>query len=363
MNIKNFSLEAKQAFDNDTNAIMEFSKILLDTAKGNTLTYSKEDANAIIRAKFNEILGFSADEKPSRKELRKAIRRHKIDVYEIIEETMENMLQSGWEENPFFMEYVETKNLAEGDTNVFYSPDTTLLTVSEFSGNHHDLLRQKLGYGEEFSVKTSWYGVKIYQEFELMMAGRVDWADFVQKIYTSFDNKVNSMLYGAFTSADSALPNAITKTITLSKETKYDVLDMVEDIETNTGDEVIIVGTRSAVSKLIATSDDAWISEDMKKERHTTGSLGQFEGIRVLVLPQVNDVNTRKKLIDNNKLWLMPNSPDFKPIKFVNEGEAYFHEVNDQSTNVDMTIEAEYMQKLGIATVMNKDFGVVTIQK
>jgi hypothetical protein len=360
MNIKNFSLEAKEAFSNDTNEIMAFSKILLDSANG-TSEYSKVEANAIIKAKFNEILGFSADEKPSKKELRKAIRRHKIDIYEIIEETVENMLISGWSENPFFMEYVESKNLSDGDKNLFYSPDESLLIASEFSGNSHELLRQKLGFGQEFSIKTSWYGIKVYQEFELMMAGRVDWAQFVQKIYVAFDKKITDMLYLAFTSMDSVLPNAKTATISLTAETKGDVLEMVEDIETNTGNEVIIVGTRSALSKLIATTKDAYISEAMKNEIHTTGGLGQFESIRLLVLPQVNDVNTRNKLVANNKLWLMPVSPDFQPIKFVNEGEAYFNEINDQGTNADMTIEAEYMQKFGIATVMTKDFGVITI--
>lgn len=203
MNIRNFSLEAKEAFNNNTDEIMAFSKILLDTAKGNYVNYSKAEANEIIRAKFNEVLGFSAGEKPDRKALRNAIRRHKIDIYEIIEETIENMLKSGWSENPFFKEYVESVNLANGDRNSFYSPDETMLIASEFSGNHHELLRQKLGFGQEFSVKTSWYGIKIYQEFELMMAGRIDWSTLVQKIYVAFDKKITDMLYLAFTTADS----------------------------------------------------------------------------------------------------------------------------------------------------------------
>jgi hypothetical protein len=361
MNVNNFSYEAKQVFNNDEAEMLQFSKLLLDNANSDYSEYSKVDAKSIIKAKFNEILGFSADAKPNNKEMRKAIRKHKIDIYEIIEETMENMLVSGWAENPFFIEYVDTKNLQDGDKNLFYSPDETMLTVSQFSGNHHNLMRQKLGFGQEFSVKTSWFGVKIYQDFELVATGRMDFADMIQKMYKAFDKKITDMLYLSFTSADTVLANAITKTITVSTATKGDVLGLVEEISTNTVDEVIIIGTRSALSKLIATSGDAWISEDMKKERHTTGGLGQFEGIRLMVLPQVNDVNTRNKLIDNNKLYVFPVSADFKPIKFVNEGEAYFHEVADSETNVDMTIESEYMQKFGIATVTSKDFGVITI--
>ena len=50
--------------------------------------------------------------------------------------------------------------MALGDTNEFYVPDESILTVSEVSGNHHDLFRQRLGEGRTFAVKTSWYGVK-----------------------------------------------------------------------------------------------------------------------------------------------------------------------------------------------------------
>ena len=48
----------------------------------------------------------------------------------------------------------------DGDTNEFYVPDDSILTVSELSGNHHDIVRQRLAEGSTFRVKTSWYGVK-----------------------------------------------------------------------------------------------------------------------------------------------------------------------------------------------------------
>lgn len=135
----------------------EFSKLMFDTALG-TQAVSKEAANAKIREVMFQVLG--VDEKCTKQELRKAIRRHKIDIFEVIEETMQNLLISGWGNNPFFNEYVELKSMAIGDTNEFYVPDVSILTVAELSGNHHDLFRQRLGAGSTFNVKTSWYGVK-----------------------------------------------------------------------------------------------------------------------------------------------------------------------------------------------------------
>ena len=333
----------------------EFSQLLLDTANGRVANYSTEDANAAIRNHFAEVIGADGSD---RKALRKAIRRHKVDIYELIEEVVESKLQSGWGENPFFREYVEQRNLALGDKNDFYVPDASLLTVSKFSGNHHDLLRQKLGAGTSLQVSTYWYGIKIYDEFERMMTGQIDWAAFVEKIYAAFDKKLNDMIYTSFMSADSKLPTDLVITGSL---TKAAIVDLVEELEVATGCSIDIVGTRAALNKVTDLLDGNWISEDMKKERATTGSIGEFEGIRLVRLPQVFETNTRTKLIDNNKLLFVPNSPDFKPIKLVNEGESMFNEVTDSVTNMDMTIEAEYMQKLGIAVVINMLYGVYNI--
>ena len=95
----------------------------------------------------------------------------------------------------------------------------------------------------------------------------------------------------------------------------------------------------------------------MRNERHTTGTLGQFEGIRLMAIPQVNEQGTRNKKLDNKKLLLMPIDADNKPIKLVNEGEAIVKQINDGETNQDMTYEYELMQKLGINVVINQLFG------
>lgn len=151
-------------FSNDSTKVVfakhdynDFSQLMFDTAKG-IEKVSKEEANKKIREVMFEILG--VDENANRKELRKAIRRHKVDVFEVIEETVENLLVSGWGENPFFNQFVEMKSMNDGDTNIFYTPDEVILTVAEVSGNHHDLFRQRLGGGKSFAVKTSWYGIK-----------------------------------------------------------------------------------------------------------------------------------------------------------------------------------------------------------
>lgn len=135
----------------------EFNKLMFDTAMG-AEKVSKKEANEKIREVMFEVIGL--DETASKKEIRKAIRRNQVAVYEVIEELIPNLVKTGWQENPFFQQFVEYRNMDIGDTNEFYVNDESILTVSELSGNHHDMIRQRLGEGQVFSVKTSWYGVK-----------------------------------------------------------------------------------------------------------------------------------------------------------------------------------------------------------
>lgn len=329
-----------------------FTKLLLDTAKGKTIKYSLAESDEAIRQHFFEVLGIEPTS--NRKEIRKALRRKSYDVYELIEETINEMLISGWGENPFFKQFVDVKNLAAGDSNVFYVPDKSILTVSKFSGNHHDLIRQKLGMGESFDVHTDWYGIKIYQDFELYMAGRIDWAEYIRKLYEALDKKVNDMLYGAFMGLDEQVPAAYQMTGTITEAT---ILEKAEMVEVATGHPVMIAGTRASLSKITGlTGADMWSSE-MKNERNTLGGLGTWNGIPLMRVPQVFEQNTRTFAYPDNKFYILPMT-DNKPIKLVYEGDYEYVEDTQSTSRQDMTIEAEYMTKLGVATIVGLDFAV-----
>lgn len=354
-----FSNESTRAvFAQDNCNYADFSKLMFDTAIGSEKV-SKEEANKRIREVMFQVIG--VDENCSRKELRKAIRRHKLDIFEVIEELIPNLLVSGWGDNPWFDQFVEIKSANLGDTNEFYIEDDVILTVSELAGNHHDIIRQRLGEGTVTPLKTSWYGVKIYTEYELFMAGRVDWAKFVQKIYEAFDEKVNSLVYEAVMAAGSQVLPAeqFNKTGTLTTE---GLLQLVQDVQTATGDDVVIMGNKVALSKVGALVDSNWISETMKDERNTLGSIRRWEGVTLAEIPQTFKRGTTTPIDAgaNNRLLIMPLA-DNKFIKVYDEGDARIREIADGDTNMDMTMEYEYQQKMGVGTMIGKKFGVWTI--
>lgn len=275
----NFNETVKNAFDNDSTNYMAFNKLLVDTYNDKLIDLTKDEANAKIVEIFRKTIG--CDETSSTAEIRKAIRRNQVQIYEILEEVIPDLLISGWNDNPFFREYVDVRNLALGDKNEFYVEDNSVLTVTKVSGNHHDLIRQRLGAGKTFSVSTDWYGLKIYAEYERLVTGAEDWTSFVSKIVDAFNRYVNQALYEALISAGSTLGAQWYKSSALSTATAETLRTLCMDVSMATGSEVVIMGTRTALASVTALQNVDWASSEMKNEKYTTGRLGYWEGIRL----------------------------------------------------------------------------------
>lgn len=141
-----FSANTLAQFDNSYDNMVEFNGLMMDANNGVYTKYSKEDTSTIIRNQFNKILGINFKEaKPMQR--RQAWRAHGKEIASLIESTLLDKMVSGWNTtNARFMELVEDVNLAIDDKAEFYVEDNSLLQVSKFAGNHHDI---------------DWYSVRI----------------------------------------------------------------------------------------------------------------------------------------------------------------------------------------------------------
>ena len=366
MKLMNFDAKVREVFENDESKLFAFNKLMLDTANG---TFEEgvtaKEASAKIVSMFKEIIG--VDEHASKAEIRKAIKRNQQVLFDLIEEVVPNLLQTGWQDNPFFNEFVETKNIDIGDKNVFYTEDETILTVSKVSGNHWDIDRQRLGKGASYSVETSWYGIAVYSEYERLLTGAEDFATFVNKLYEAVDKYINESIYQAMLSASEQLPGGTdgngqwVKTGALDMAEKIKFLQLIEDVQMATGMEVVIMGTKTALSRLEAMQDINWVSEDMKVARNTTGKIGFWEGVRLVEIKQGFKLNdTSARLVDDKQLLIMPAGSN-KFIKVVNEGQPEMRQVNDNTVNLDMTYDYRYMWKMGVGVQIGLLFGVYNI--
>ena len=358
-----FNSVARNAFENDEAQYVNFSKLLIDAAKKEVQEYSQADANKVIVAKFREALGIEPNDRPQA--IKRAIRANKDLVFTIIEETVEEMLMTGWMSNPFFMDYVDTRNLALGDENDFYVEDDSILSVSKVSGNHHNMIRQRLGAGRHFSVAGEWFGLKIYSDFERVLTGAEDWAKFVTKVVDAINRYLYDALYASLRGAKDSLGANWVKSGALEAANKQTLVKLCQEISMATGSEVTIFGARTALSSLTAMADVNWAPETAKQEYYTNGGvLGNWEGFRVAEIgnglkrgASINSASV-EYMLDSDRLYIMPTNVANKFIKVVNYGETQVSQVTDKDTNRDMSYEYEVLYKMGINVILNTVFGV-----
>lgn len=357
-----FDANVRNAFENDEATYLNFEKLLVDTARKQVKEYSYEEAKAKVVEKFREVLGI--DENAKAPQIRRAIRANQNLVFTIIEETVEEMIRTGWDNNPFFMEYAEIKNLALGDTNDFYVGDDSILHVSKVSGNHHNLIRDRLGAGRHFAVTTEWFGLKIYTDFERVMTGAEDWSAFILKIVEAVNRYIYDAVYAALKDSKDKLGANWVQSGALETANKAKFVKLCQDIEMATGSSIVIFGTRSALSSLSAMANVDWMPNSAKEEYYKNGGLlGLFEGIRVAEIGQglkrgasINSASVDYQ-VDNNQLYIVPVDQVNKFIKIVNEGDAQVSQISDRDTNRDGSYEYEYQFKMGIAVIFNSVFG------
>lgn len=274
-----FDMNVKNVFENDESNYDSFNKLMLDYSHDMLDGISAREANDKIVEIFRNIIG--CDEKSTKAEIRRGIRRNQNLIFDLIEVVIDDALISGWQDNPFFKEFVEVRNLAMHDKNEFYVPDDSVLSVMKVSGNHHDLLRQRLGAGKTFSVETSWYGIKVYAEFERLLTGLEDFSTLVGKITEAFDRYVNQALYETLIGIGTTLGSQWYKASAINDTTKETLRTLVMDVSMATGSEVVIMGTYAALSRVYDLTNVSWASGDMKNEKYTTGRFGYWEGIRL----------------------------------------------------------------------------------
>ena len=350
-----FDMNVKNVFENDESNYDSFNKLMLDYSHDMLDGISAREANDKIVEIFRNIIG--CDEKSTKAEIRRGIRRNQNLIFDLIEVVIDDALISGWQENSFFKEFVEVRNLAMHDKNEFYVPDDSVLSVMKVSGNHHDLLRQRLGAGKTFSVETSWYGIKVYAEFERLLTGLEDFSTLVGKITEAFDRYVNQALYETLIGIGTTLGSQWYKASAINDTTKETLRTLVMDVSMATGSEVVIMGTYAALSKVYDLTNVSWASGDMKNEKYTTGRFGYWEGIRLVELKQGFKLNdTTQYLIANDVLFIMPVGIE-PMIKLVYEGDTQTYQVQDAGTHMDMTYDYEVQTKMGIGVITNQKFG------
>ncbi len=74
-----------------------------------------------------------------------------LNLWKFLRKLSISKVTTGFQDNEFFNDFVESKNIANGDKNEYWVKNNdVILTVAKVSGDHHDLSLQKLAEGQSF---------------------------------------------------------------------------------------------------------------------------------------------------------------------------------------------------------------------
>lgn len=337
----NFSADEMKVFDLANDLARGDFSIHVDKEK-----VSRADLEDYLRNKINNDILKGAT-------LYQAYRRNNITLFEIIEEVVNLTISNDFMEIPFIENFVEFKNRAMGDKTAWYSEGKSYLSVVSFAGNHWDTNREALDAGEEFTLPKEWVYIHVYDELERFLLGIASLERLTDVIYRSFNKYIKERIYMQFQNIMTALPSEFVANGN-SEEAVGNLCDLVQ--AAGGYGSLTIAGTKAALRKLGAVVPDKYFADSQKEAKAATGSIGEWEGNKLMVIPQVLKQGTFELALDNDVIFILGG--DNKPIKLEFIGDTRTQEVRDGRVNNDMTMELQVQTCFGLAMLLPEAMGM-----
>ena len=308
--------------------IKDVVKLAVDSYKGRVEKYSVGQSQDVLRQALIDANGGST------KLDYKAIRDGKCNgLFTLVEEILSRTVIEGVQSDDFFNAFVDYKNVALGDKNVFIVEDNTLFVVDDVAEGNQGIRRQRLGGKSEVSIPTSMHAIRIYEELNRVLSGRVDFNVFIDKVAKSFSQKILNDIYTLWAGATAADLGGVAYFPTAGTYNEDDLLDVISHVEAAAGGKTAtIVGTKKALRNL----KESIMSDGAKDEFHNMGYAGTFFGTPVVAIPQRHQVGSTNFVFQDDVLTIVAG--DDKPIKFVYEGDPLVI-LGAPKTNADLTRE------------------------
>ncbi len=282
-------------------------KLAVDGYKGRVQKYSVSESQETLRAALIE-----ANNGKTSLNFRD-IRDGKCNgLFTLIEEVLSATVVDGLSSDLYFNALVDFRNVAEGDSPVFQVEDRDLFVVADVADGTQGIRRQRLGGVSETTIPTTMKMVRIYEELNRVLAGRVDFNDFINKVAESFQQKLLNDIYALWISATA---DQIGGTTYFPEAGAYDedaLLELIAHVEAAAGGKTAtIVGTKKAIRNLMPSIET--MAEVAKEDIYNLGYVGKFYGTPVVVTPQRHKSNSTEFVLNDDVLTIIAG--DEKPIK------------------------------------------------
>lgn len=336
----NFSAEETKVFDLANDLTRGDFSLHVDKDK-----VSRADLEKYLRDTINNDILKGAT-------LYQAYRRNNIVLFEIIEEIVNITISNDLIDVPLIDNFVEFKNRAMGDKTAWYSKGKSYLSVASFAGNHWDTNREALDAGEEFTLPKEWVYIHVYDELERFLLNITSLERLTDVIYQSFNKYIKERIYMQFQNVMSVVPAEFSANGN-SEEAVGNLCDLVQ--AAGGYSNLTIAGTKGALRKLGAVVPDKYFADSQREARASTGTIGEWEGNKLMVIPQVIKPGTFELALDNDVIFILGG--DVKPIKLEWIGDTRTQEVRDGRINNDMTMELQVQTCFGISMLLPEAFG------
>lgn len=336
----NFSLEEMKVYD-----------LTLDLARGDFSLHvdkdkvGRKDLENYLRDTINKDILKGAS-------LFQAYRRNNLVMFEIMEEIVNVTISEDVLNSPFIEVFVEIKNRLLGDKTAFYH-EGGLLSVASFAGNHWDTNRQAIDLGEEFTLPKEWIYIHVYDELERFLLNITSLERLTDKVYKSINKYIQDRLYVQFQNVASVVPMDFVRSGN-SEDAIGELCDLVQ--AAGGYDSLTIAGTKGALRKLAGIIPDKMFANSQKEAKAQTGSIGDWEGNNLMIIPQTLKSGTFELALNDSQLFIMGG--DVKPIKLEFIGDTRTDMDTTGKKNNDMTIDIQIQTLMAIGMVLPPYFGM-----
>lgn len=334
-----------------SNTISDIVRLAVDYHNGKVENFSREDSMSTLRQALVELNG--GETKLNYRNIRDG---KCAELFAVIEEIVKLTVRDGWQNNFFVQNFVDVRNVAEGDDPVFYVEDAVLLHVDKNGRGNGGVRRQRLPGYKKVAVDTQFYTIRVYEELEKLLAGHVDLNHMIDVVGKSFARQYTADVITMWEAATDAQLGGQRFYPTVGNYSEAALLDVIEAVEAAAGKTATLVGTKSALRNLngLVSGNANNSAEIAREDVYNMGYVGKFYGSPVIALPQFENGNGGYGMSDK---IITVIATDDKPIKQVVEGDPIII-TGDPLANRDLTQEYLFGQKTGLALAIAANTGI-----
>lgn len=308
--------------------------------------YSYNELNEELRNQFQELAGTYS-----------LYRRNKNDIFEIIEQTIEEVFPNKVLEA--YSQFAEIKTFKQGERPVFTE------RISARSKRRAKRFIGKVGLagiyeafrldGQSYEITTNAIGGAAQIGFEEFLDGRVDFADVLEIVMEGLDEciylEIERQLLGAAQVLQTQQTNGTLNNYIEGNGFVEQFMDDKIAIVKSYGQPTIYCSYEFA-AKMVPT--DARMSENQKDALWANGYLGNYKGVNVIVLPNaVEDETNKNRVLDPSYAFIIPTGAE-KPVKIAFEGTT----IVDEYTGYDRSREIQVYKKVGVRAIFSNSICV-----